>query len=50
MNIHLKLDKELLVEQKAKLVDLLSEHVDTTDSIWGIVEMIDHIQDYWEEG
>ena len=52
MNIHLKLDKELLVEQKQLLLEMIwnIEEQDNRFKLWGIVDMIDHIQDYWEEG
>lgn len=52
MNIHLKLDKELLAEQKQLLLEMIwdIEEQDRRFKLWGIVDMIDHIQDYWEEG
>jgi hypothetical protein len=47
----LKLDKELLAEQKQILLEAIwdIEEQDKRFKLWGIVEMIDHIQDYWEE-
>jgi hypothetical protein len=52
MNIHLKLDKELLAEQKEILLEEIwdIEEQDKRFKLWGIVDMIDHIQDNWEEG
>lgn len=45
-------DMELLAEQKQLLLEMIwdIEEQDRRFKLWGIVEMIDHIQDYWEEG
>ena len=51
MQVNLKLDKELLAEQKQLLLEMIwdIEQQDTRYKLWGIVDMIDHIQEYWEE-
>ena len=51
MQINLKLDRELLAEQKQLLLEMIwdIEKQDNRFKLWGIVEMIDHIQEYWEE-
>lgn len=49
----MKLDKELLAEQKQILLEQIWHIIDEEDErfkLWGLIEMIDHIQDYWEEG
>jgi hypothetical protein len=50
MFVHMKLDKELLAEQKQILLEAIwdIEERDKRFKLWGIVDMIDHIQDYWK--
>lgn len=47
MNINIKLDMELLARQKARLVEILWD-IDPNDEVWGIVDMIDFLQDELE--
>jgi hypothetical protein len=48
----MKLDKELLAEQKQILLEAIwdIEEQDKRFKLWGIVDMIDHIQDNLEGG
>lgn len=52
MIVNLELDMELLSEQKEILLEAIwdLEEQDKRFKLWGIVEMIDHIQDIHEEG
>ena len=53
MLVHMKLDLELLAEQKQILLEEISDVVDEEDKrfkLWGLIEMIDHIQDNLEGG
>ena len=50
MIVNLELDMELLSEQKQILLEAIwdIEEQDKRFKLWGIVEMIDHIQDIHE--
>ena len=50
MIVNLELDMELLSEQKQLLLEAIwdIEEQDKRFKLWGIVEMIDHIQDIHE--
>ena len=53
MLVHMKLDLELLAEQKQILLEEISDVVDEEDKrfkLWGLIEMIDHIQENLEGG
>ncbi len=52
MLVHMKLDKELLAEQKQILLEAIWDikEQDKRFKLWGIVDMIDHIQDNLEDG
>lgn len=53
MFVHMKLDLELLAEQKQILLEEIWDVLDEEDKrfkLWGLVEMIDHIQDNLEGG
>lgn len=50
MIVNLELDMELLSEQKQMLLEAIwdIEEQDKRFKLWGLVEMIDHIQDIHE--
>lgn len=50
MIVNLELDMELLSEQKQMLLEAIwdIEEQDRRFKLWGLVEMIDHIQDIHE--
>ena len=53
MLVHMKLNLELLAEQKQILLEEISDVVDEEDKrfkLWGLIEMIDHIQENLEGG